>query len=209
MITQEIESTFYKVKVAHVYAHLNKQQYFAGYSLVIKDQAVGFWEEFPIVYDNETIVNDIAKIYGLKPEFAFNSKLFTIFYCPSQPFDINGTRIQPYLEVINSFNGHVSNKNCIAFKIGQSMFYTDLVCSNMVMLIDETNWISKLFSTNYNDNRFRFTYPAKLKYLLPTWSATDNLSQIKEFLPLINEWSKTSFMEARKLSIKLFNHLGK
>jgi len=213
MITFDIQSTFTKVEVAPLYAHLHKQIYFNGYSLIINGQAQGYWAEHPNILSNELCVDQISVNFALRPSWAYHSKYTTIYYCPTEPYNLNNIRIQPFLEVINSFDGHNQNKSYLTYKINNGMLYTGIECINLPILNPLlAKWRSTLWSLKYvNDITILKEVPQKYRHItLSIKQETDILANhLIKNLPAITKWSETSFMEARKFSIKLFKEIMK
>lgn len=211
MITTDIKSTFIDMKVAPLYAHLHKQIYFNGYSLIINGQAQGYWAEHPKLISNEELVNKISVDFALRPSWAYHSKYTTIYYCPTEPYLINGIRIQPYLEVINNFDGHINSKSYIAYKVDNDMLYTGVECINLPLLNPLlAKWHSVFWRPKYVPTITCFNeVPKKYKHLTLTIQEEADLAIniLKKNLIVITKWSESSFMEARKFSIKLFKEI--
>jgi len=220
MLTTDIESTFNKVEVLPLFAKKNKEEYFAGYTVLSNDKTFGFWSERPKIISNEIFVENIKTNFGVTPQLCWYSKANTLYYSPFPLMNIilpssETVIIQPMLESINNLDGHFSSKHNIAFVIFDSFFFTGKECTNLAIFTSVLKLYNNIFLADTKTSRLRnsmeYLIPQKYKfspklssYDVDNWS---ELQYIELYSPIIKKWSEKAFLDARKFSIKLNNYL--
>lgn len=221
MITKDLSGTLYSTKIVPLHAILSKNQHtFAGYGFlnIPRDTILSVSLNKPDIISNEKLLGQVLNTAGFKPEWCYYDDVNFYYYIPT-PRTLLWDSVQIYLEVINSYNGHTRRQVNWVLKIGEHYFFTDWKAMDWEN--GELKWLVKLSNVNYMNYYFSershymggiaYAIPNKFNTLIPELEkfalAETKLDYVKLYLPLINKWMQTSFLEAHKFSVKLFNKI--
>lgn len=215
MISNKVEDAFFIVKKVPCLAEVTKNNHiFSNYAIVnIADNKVlsAVSDDFKLI-SNEAFLKNVKSISGCTPSWYYTDNRNFYFYAPHKKINSD---ISIWLEIINSYDGHISKQVNYMLEIEKLYLFTDWKA--MARVEDgEIGWngamdwekiIKRWEVSKYKTIESPPFVPHKyLQHL--RFSVTDtHLDTIKCYLPLIYDWHLKSFLEARKFSIKLFNHL--
>jgi hypothetical protein len=212
MVTTDYTQAFLKAKKLPCFAHLSKNIHIpAGYCIINPDTGKYYGQVSP-EYDfksHEEAVKEYHHYLGSNPEWCyFDDRVAHFFFRAGIKFDINEYKIDVYTEIVNSYDGHTARENYISIKINDAYLFTDL--SSELTSLGIKGMFDKLAVQKVTRT---FVPSEKLpKHLsLPTesqWAmGSSKIDYLYGWSKLIDVWKNTSFLIARKTSIKLFNHI--
>lgn len=221
MISSDLKLAFFKVGLYDTFTIVNKNKVPAGYSIVdcTIPEVLSVYQTKPDFISNEDVIKQVREISGLAVEWFFYDKSTFIFYLPQIPFTHNKYIIQPYLEVVNSYDGHHQRQVNWTFRINGQYLFTDHKVMDWengklkyITYMDISKYITYKLFTSFEITSKRIlnaNVPNKLKDLIPGnhLGFESNIELVESHLPLINKWTSSSFLQARNYSIKLYNNL--
>jgi len=190
----------------------------AGYAVVRNNDyfPLAVFSNEPDIISNEKLLEQIELLTGTKFKYAYYDTYNMYAYAKLAIYE----DIEVYIEAINSYDGHKQRRVSYAFRYNDKFLFTNQRI--MDWNNKELKWIVK--PSFYEDimevlksSRMLwqyydlpvYQYPAKYRNLLPNDNAQLNsrLEYLKSFLPFINEWSRTSFIEAHKFATALYSKI--
>ena len=217
MIFNEIDSALFTVRKVPCYAHISKTtQLFSNYATVnIADGKVisAVSDDFQCII-NEAILSRIKHVSGAVASWYFTDHKNYYFYAKHNTLE-NG--IEVWLEIVNTYDGHIARQCNFVFKIDGKFLFTNWGALSYIEdaerirwsnLVDLDDLFKRLASGSKLNKPIISNVPTKYIPLYGSNVTTQYnvLDNLKAYLPIINAWYPLSFLEARRYSHKIFNH---
>ena len=221
MQRKEINDTFFRVKKVSCFADVSKNnKIFSNYAIVNLDDnkiVSSVSDSFSLI-TNETLLDKIKSFTGLSAQFVYTDG--KTFHYLTELYEPTENLLYGY-EIINSYDGHTLRQCNIVYyhRKTDAFIFTD--ASHIIDIETSPKWthinapkdIWKKLSSKEKKLQLIFPadsplIPAKYTSYTPTTVIipANQAMAVLAFCPLLAIWRESNFLNARKFSIKLFNH---
>ena len=214
MLNSDVDSALFTVKKVSCFAQVSKNyNVFSNYATF--DTKSGkiissVSDNFNLI-TNEQLLQNVKSISGSYPTWYYSDGKNYYFYAPHKKISED---VEVWLEIINTYDGHIARQVNFMIAINGLYLFIDIPamidCDNDNIQWSCTPTFIEKFIKTLEELKCSSLYetkgvPQKYRALIRETYTTE-FDRLKSYLPTIVNWSASSFLEARKYSIKIFNH---